>query len=290
MIALYDGPHSHRCYNIMIENGVTVIDHIFSHKEYLEKTYPKIGQERKISYDKLAGTFMRFDVPFIEQEEEYVLYTDIDVIFMQDIKLNDIPKPKYLAAAPEFFKDTSKMECFNAGILVLNVKNMRERILKIFSDLKSGKPNKINLFDQGYLNQYCFHDMELLPLEYNWKPYWGINKEAKIIHYHGMKPGGNLQNSGFGMSDDALIMSLDNHLEDIEGYIHYITMFFNYINKDGIEWTSKFIKHIFLLFNSSSKDTYYKKKIKRIKQKYKRIIYVMLIVIVFFIGVIGYDF
>ena len=39
-----------------------------------------------------------------------------------------------------------------------------------------------------YNNLYINEGLNKLPLEYNWKPYWGINNEAKIIHFHGIKP------------------------------------------------------------------------------------------------------
>ena len=291
MIALYDGPHSHPCYQIMIENGVNVIDHVFSHKKYLETTYPKEfllkSFGRVFSYDKLAGTFMRLDVPFIENKEEYVLYVDIDIMFMKDITFEDIPKPKYIAATAEIYKDINKMKNFNAGILVMNIKNMREKCSLIFEDLRHEKRNKVNIFDQGYLNQYCFHDMDILPLEYNWKPYWGINHDAKIIHYHGMKPGGNHSCSGFAMNDDVIIETLNGHPKDIDGYLYYCLELFSCINKNGNEWTSKFISKIFELFIMSAPDSsriglenHYSKKLKKIKNRYKKYLCILLLIII----------
>lgn len=48
--------------------------------------------------------------------------------------------------------------------------------------------------------------MELLPIEYNWKPYWGINDKAKLIHFHGMKPSSNLNEAGF-ITDNSFSVS-----------------------------------------------------------------------------------
>lgn len=57
----------------------------FSHKEDLIKTFPESYLKERFgkvdSYEKIAGTFMRLDVPFVEAEEEYVLYADLDVYF-----------------------------------------------------------------------------------------------------------------------------------------------------------------------------------------------------------------
>lgn len=217
LVALYDGPKVHRCYRLLQEYNVQIIEHVFSHRKFLEKVYPekylKEKMGRVIPYEKIAGTFMRLDIPFVETEDEFVLYADIDVYFVDDITLKDFSvQTKYLAAAPEFSKDIQKMDYFNAGVLFLNVRNMRKKCNEIFSLLKKGIPNKSGLFDQGYLNQVCFSDMDILSIEFNWKPYWGINNKAKLIHFHGMKPGGNKTDSGFAMTDEAMFAMLDGHI------------------------------------------------------------------------------
>ncbi|OYV89132.1 MAG: hypothetical protein B7Z57_13670 [Acidiphilium sp. 37-60-79] len=42
--------------------------------------------------------------------------------------------------------------------------------------------------DQEILREFVGTDYLLLPDTYNWKPYWGINQDASIIHWHGPKP------------------------------------------------------------------------------------------------------
>lgn len=285
LCALYDGPEEHRCYELLLKYGVDIIRHEFSHKQYLEKTYPRefllTVYGKADSYAKIAGTFMRLDIPFQEKEEEFVLYVDIDVLFMKDIRPEDLPRPKYLAAAPEFDKDIRKMSYFNAGVLVLNVKNMRVKCRQIFDMLKRGERNRENLFDQGYLNQVCFREMEHIPLEYNWKPYWGINDDARIIHFHGMKPGGTLNNSGFCTNEKSLYESLLGHEDDIQGYIYYGMLFFQTIGKDGKLWISVFTNSIIHALYKNTKAIYfYKKK----KEKYKILSFVLTGVLLISLG------
>ena len=43
-------------------------------------------------------------------------------------------------------------------------------------------------WDQLPYNQYYHGKITRLPIEYNWKPYWGGNPSAKIVHFHGPKP------------------------------------------------------------------------------------------------------
>lgn len=250
---LYDGPTNHKCFDLIknyqenFPNRINVIPHEFSHKIYLKNAYPKKYLEKyeiTTSYDKLAGTFMRLDIPFIERDENFVLYTDIDVYFTDDVHLDKLPKPKYLAASPEFVKDPLQMSYFNAGVLLLNIKNMQEKCQCIFSDLKKGKPNQTGLFDQGFLNQYCFDKMDILPIEYNWKPYWGINSNAKIIHYHGIKPGGNYRNSGFKMNEKTLFKMSNLYPESIAGLIYYIQLFFQENKISSANWLPNFIEQL----------------------------------------------
>ena len=170
IVVLYDGPKDHSIYKLLLDFKVKIIPHQFSHYEELIKTYTPdvlLAQTGKnsIDYKKLAGTFMRFDIPFIETEDEFVLYSDVDVIFNKDINISDFPKFDVILAGPELYKDYHKGDFFNAGILVYNVKKMRIKCEEVFSLLEQGIPNKINIFDQGYLNQVCENDF--LPLEFN---------------------------------------------------------------------------------------------------------------------------
>ena len=42
-------------------------------------------------------------------------------------------------------------------------------------------------YDQLALNDFYAGCWDHLPLEWNWKPYWGHNPDAKIVHFHGPK-------------------------------------------------------------------------------------------------------
>lgn len=248
LYALYDGPKEHPCYTLMEKYAVKIIEHQFSHKNDIAKTYTESyllsHYGKVIPYEKLAGTFMRLDIPFIEKTDDFVLYSDIDVIFLEDIKEEDFPKTKYLAAVSEFSKNIEDDGYFNAGILFMNIEGMKEKASKIFDDLNVGKANETGIFDQGYLNQYCYNDLQILPLEYNWKPYWGYNEKAKIIHFHGIKPGGTLDNSGFNLDNSFFDLIYSKNKDFISGLIFYFNIYFKILEKDGVDWTAKFISAV----------------------------------------------
>ena len=248
LYVIYDGSENGRCYEILKEFDVHIIKQEFSHKQYLKNVYTEEFMKQLfgkiISLDKVSGSFMRLDIPFIEQEDEYVFYADIDVMFLRDFSQEDFGKPKYLAATAEFDKDLNKMTYFNSGIMYLNVQNMKEISNQIFELLKQGIRHESGIVDQGYLNQLCFDKMTVMPIEFNWKPYWGYNKDAYIIHLHAMKPGGNYTNSGFAMSEFALYYSLKEHYQDIDGYVYYMMKYYEFLGQDGKEWISNFISQV----------------------------------------------
>ena len=233
LVALYDGSKESRCYKLLQQYEVEIIEHQFSHKKYTDELYKVDFGGRPTDSDKVAGTFMRLDIPFVEQEEEFVLYSDIDVIFLKDITLEDLPKPQYLAGCSEFNMVQNMEEYFNAGVLVLNVRNMREMCNCIFDDLKHGRT--VVAFDQGYLNKYCLASRTWLPFEFNWKPYWGINPDASIVHFHGMKPGSTIAESGFGMSE-TVIINITHSKESFAGQLYYYIKYFTLLDSATIDW------------------------------------------------------
>ncbi len=57
------------------------------------------------SFNKLAGTYGRMDLPSLGIDDDFILYTDLDVVFNRDIRLTDFATlPKYFAAAPQLHK------------------------------------------------------------------------------------------------------------------------------------------------------------------------------------------
>jgi hypothetical protein len=144
--------------------------------------------------------FLRIDIPLIVDELrtfpkyqslgiqfDYVLYTDTDVLFTNEFNLSVLPLPKVLTLGPEHLKGTIS----NTGVLYMNITAMQAHLPKLL-DYADSKNWNFTAYDQGLLIEYfCdkLHLAELLPDSFNWKPYWGVNPNASIIHFHGAKPG-----------------------------------------------------------------------------------------------------
>ena len=142
-----------------------------------------------------AGAFLRTEIPQITEElsfnDRYVLYTDVDVMFLSAVEELKKMSPKYFAVAPE--TNEGNYSAMNTGVMVMNLENLRRN----GEEFRRFMTEKIELvvdksWDQGayqifYKRRFGFK-WSRLSAEYNWKTYWRENPKAKIIHFHGPKP------------------------------------------------------------------------------------------------------
>lgn len=159
--------------------GVRVIRHRLRLESVLRQGY---GDR----YDQFSGHWLRVDIPQIETEEAHVLYTDIDVMFRGHPVLRR--PPPVLAAAPERYR--WRWPHFNSGVMVLNLPALRALQpafdAAIRRRMKQGwRPPG---HDQVSFNSFFRWRHSRLAHEMNWKPCWGDNKAAGIVHFHGPKP------------------------------------------------------------------------------------------------------
>ena len=176
--------------------GATVIKHTFS---LANTSYFK---RQNIGWQTIArGTYLRLDIPIICQNIEfydtYALYTDVDILFLNDpVPILETQKPEVLAGCPEI--DPGDWTYINAGVLLLNIDTLNTTYSKFMKHVYD--TIDIPGFDQSAINRFYKGKIEQLPLAFNYKPYWGLcpkegknTKEAAdqaifIVHYHGPKP------------------------------------------------------------------------------------------------------
>ncbi|MDD2878778.1 MAG: methyltransferase domain-containing protein [Acidiphilium sp.] len=159
--------------------GVTIIFHkITFNKEVIDH------QPENFGYQVIArGAFLRFEIPILcDSPDDYVLYTDADVLFLKDPDFSGF-KPELIAAAPQF--DRGKKVDMNSGVMLINLQKFKE----IYNELIEFTKNNLDVgLDQEILRVFIGNNYMLLPDHFNWKPYWGVNPEATILHWHGPKP------------------------------------------------------------------------------------------------------
>ena len=171
--------------------------------------------------DAMIGTFMRIDLPIIGLLDDFVLYTDVDVMFKSEIdwgvllgsarfplikRANDFTKgrwdyappgqpglPLFLSASSEMSKST-RPEFLNAGVMLLNMRNLRDtydafkKFILSSDDLHWPEgPGDQGAYKVFYRTDDGTPHANFLPWTLNWKTYWEPNPEAKLIHFHGPK-------------------------------------------------------------------------------------------------------
>lgn len=221
---IYDGSPNELT-NWLEEHGVKVIYHRSNLYPILEKKYS--GNELKIS----SGAYLRCDIPLIETEEDYVLYTDCDVIFLKDV---EELRPKYFSCSAEV--DITDLKNFNTGVMFMNMKNLKDTY-KPFTKFIEKNLWKLITWDQTAYQIFYKKKNTPLDLKYNHKPHMGINNDAIILHYHGAKP------TMFQTENSIKNMDFFNGLlyrKNPESYTYYLNLFKEYYpniiyNENGIQ-------------------------------------------------------
>eukprot|EP00435_Cladocopium_sp_Y103_P006435 s5672_g2.t1 len=144
----------------LVSLGVRVIYHTPSWAQHIASMVSRWKGEKESSRfargkrshllynaEAMIGTFLRIDVPILGILDEFVLYTDTDVLFMGDVEWKSILRkryqrfvnsndfargvqrlanpgeigvPRYFSMSSEFSRDTTAMD-YNAGIMLLKL-------------------------------------------------------------------------------------------------------------------------------------------------------------------------
>jgi hypothetical protein len=176
---IYDGEPSDFTAELAAR-GVTVLFHRLSFTDNLAVHHEMNHQALAVA----RGAFLRFDIAlFVDPAAPgLVLYTDADVVFQHEPEFSGY-QPAILAAAPQSERGTRGD--MNSGVMLLNPAGFGA----IYDRLIAFTKANLHLgLDQEVLRAFIGEDYLLLPDIYNWKPYWGINEQAPIVHWHGPKP------------------------------------------------------------------------------------------------------
>jgi hypothetical protein len=162
------------------DQGVTIVDSTLPYLDLIQR----LTAEGRYTM-ATVGHWLRTNVCLEERQDRHVFYTDVDVLFLRRPRLAGLT-PHYFAAAPEFDKNSTNY--FNAGVMVVNTEGLREEYALFESYLRLNIEQKTHGFhDQIAYNQFYRGRWNRLPLELNWKPYWGQNDDATLLHFHGPK-------------------------------------------------------------------------------------------------------
>jgi len=219
---IYDGPPCSEL-SWLTDQGVTVIQHRPSLAPELKAAYgPK--------YEQFNGHWLRVDLPLIERKARWVLYTDIDVMFLRDPREFAF-RPTYLAVCEEHA--VGARSHFNSGSLVMHLATLRNVHPWFVASIKqrlSSSDFSFPAHDQRSFNDFFLATADWMRPEFNWKPYWGYNEEAVIVHFHGPKPA-HVQKikAGRGGEMKAAFTTIYNRNPD--GYERYMQAFTRFLEQ-----------------------------------------------------------
>lgn len=201
--------------------GVNVIYHTLSFEHLLDSVPGRDDLWKQVA----RGAMLRMDIPSIVQSDETVLYTDTDVLFLADPGQFAFPC-EIFAAGPEF--DIKNFADINTGAMIINLKAARAS----FAELIEWTVRNLHVipdYDQGAFRLFYQGKWARLDPRMNWKPYWGNNPQAMIVHYHGPKPN-DFDPESFSTKFSAGIYQ---QLHDLNpnGYAHYIRLWYSYFRE-----------------------------------------------------------
>lgn len=138
----------------------------------------------------VSAAYLRLDIPVLFDSvlesipflnKQYILYTDCDVLFYKRVLFL---RPELFTMGPEMWKGTKE----NSGVMFMNVTAMKPLMNGFVQHAKVFSIQHPHLDDQPMILTYFDKEkISRLPDEYNWKPYWGFNSSATIVHTHGTK-------------------------------------------------------------------------------------------------------
>lgn len=178
-ILLYNGQENEFTRELC-QQGVEIVFHKLSFEAEIEACNSRDNLWRQTA----KGAMLRLDIPQIIDSDEVVLYTDTDVLFLQDPTKYSL-FTNFIAVAPEF--DISDFSKINTGSMLINLKEARVRF-KALIEWTVQNLHIIPDYDQGAIRAFFNGHWDRLDPVMNWKPYWGMNENAIILHFHGPKP------------------------------------------------------------------------------------------------------
>ena len=133
--------------------GVTIVRHRLSFYEFIKK-YQEQNLPGNWRYLQTAtSAFLRVDLPLLFKRDDFLLYTDCDIIFLRDPQL-EMVRPEYFSCAPERVRGDRVH--FNSGVMVMNLKALAANHA-VFCEYIRQNYAKLVAFDQGAYAQPLCH-------------------------------------------------------------------------------------------------------------------------------------
>src|SRR5688572_10370179 len=170
---------------------------IVRHRSFVREQLQELGRQKGNPHlaAALSGAFSRVELPELLERiggAGRVVYTDCDVIFLGEVVPELEANPcELFAVAPE--SSQNDYVNMNTGVMLMNTERLRASLPKFreYISKNLAELERESWDEAAY--RWFYRDRngplwDRLRPELNWKPYWGENAQAKIIHFHGPKP------------------------------------------------------------------------------------------------------
>lgn len=132
------------------------------------KKYERLHKHEYVT----AATYLKFDLPDLIPNQDKVLYLDGDVVIQKDLSdLFETDIKDYFAGVvkdiTQINNDLNIKNYFNAGVMLLNLKLMRENDASTALFNIGTSEKKLKFQDQDCFNIYFNNKVKLLPVIYN---------------------------------------------------------------------------------------------------------------------------
>jgi hypothetical protein len=178
-VVLYCGPDVRDCINF-IGADVTVI----AARSRLHKAIAGLDDEARSLPDHAEGALLRYEIPSLFPDDEYLLYIDCDTVFFDALPSLE-PFAAVAAAVPTSFNDDGPH--YNSGVLVINVGAFLREERAFFSFLERTLGNWPGSVDEMAFNEFFRGRLYTLPPYFNWRARWDYRKDVPLFHFHGFK-------------------------------------------------------------------------------------------------------
>jgi hypothetical protein len=173
----------------LARHGVRIV----RHRSFVREQLTELGRQKGNPHlaAALSGAFSRIELPELSNADR-LLYTDCDVIFRGEVVPELEANPcNFFAVAPEGVQDDYVN--MNTGVMLMNIARLRESLPKFRQYISENLAAlERESWDEAAYRWYYRDNhgplWDRLRPELNWKPYWGENAQAKIVHFHGPKP------------------------------------------------------------------------------------------------------
>lgn len=180
-----------------------------------------------------AGAYLKILIPQFATPGELIMYTDCDILFLETLSFDGVAIDNgTLNAVAEISSDIrvkqTEAGIFNSGVMIFDpalFQNRYDELIALLEDNKYYFHGDPGFYDQGLFNVAFKGTWKSLPDRLNWRPYWGLNQDASIIHFHGPKPAQVHRIMNDKVSEDEHQSVIRLYEEAPEAYRYYLDMF-----------------------------------------------------------------